>query len=369
MEPMLQWILMAAMTAVASLAVLVPLGRRPADAEGSARSIYRDQLNELELERERGLIGEREAEAARIELSRRLLRPDATRSTAEGGGRRAVIAGFIVAAILLPAIALGTYLSLGSPATPDQPLASRSTVSADADIATLIGKVEQHLRDDPGAGAGWELLGPVYLKLGRFDDAVRAYGNAIRILGSTADREALLGEALTSQAGGLVTSDAKAAFDRALRLDSKNDRAAFYEAVAVGQTGDKDAAIAAWKTLIAGAPADAPWLPVAQAELRRVENPAPGPNAADMAAAAGQSAGEQQAMIEGMVSGLAARLDGAPEDVDGWARLFRAYMVLGKPDEATAALARARTALAGKPDLLAQVEKAAADNGVGAPKP
>ncbi len=365
---MLQWILMAVMTAVASLAVLAPLGRRPADAEGSARSIYRDQLNELGREREQGLIGESEAEAARIELSRRLLKAGETPPKRERQGRAAIIAGFLVAAVLLPIGAVGVYLHLGSPAAPDQPLASRETVAADADIATLIGKVEQHLRDDPNDGAGWELLGPVYLKLGRFDDAVRAYGNALRILGSTADREALLGEALTSQAGGVVTVDAKAAFGRALALDPKNARAGFYAAVAAGQGGDRAAAIAAWTKLIGEAPADAAWLPVARAELQKIENPAPGPDAAAIADAASKPPEQQQAMIEGMVARLADRLATAPEDVEGWARLFRAYMVLGKSDEASAALARARTALAGKPDLLAGVEKAAAENGVGPAK-
>ncbi len=361
---MLQWILMAVMTAVASLAVLAPLGRRPDNAEGSARSIYRDQLDELGRERAEGLIGESEAEAARIELSRRLLKADAAPVGAAGTGRKSVIAVFLVAAVLLPAVALATYLQLGAPATPDQPLASRGSVAADADIATLIGKVEQHLATDPEDGAGWELLGPVYLKLGRFDDAVRAYGNAVRILGPTADREALLGEALTSQAGGLVTADAKAAFDRALALDPKNERAAFYEAVAAGQTGDKDVAVSAWTKLIASAPPGAPWLPVARAELAKIENPAPGPDAAAIADAATKPPEEQQAMIAGMVDRLATRLDGAPEDPEGWARLFRAYMVLGRIDEANAALARARTALAAKPDLLAKVESAAAENGV-----
>lgn len=365
MEPMLIWILMAAMTALASLAVLAPLGRRPAGAEGTASSIYRDQLDELERERERGLIGPAEAEAARIELKRRLLRSEADVAPDGGDGRRAAVIGFLVAAVVVPVVALGTYLALGSPSLPDQPLAARSDMTnADADIATLIGRVEQHLRDDPGDGSGWELLAPVYAKLGRFDEAARAYGNASRILGPTADREALLGESIMGANGGTVTAEAKAAFDRALALDPKNERAGFYRAVAVSQSGDRAAAVAAWQALIAGAAPGAPWLPAAEAELDRARNPAPGPDAADMASAAQKSPGEQQAMIEGMVSGLASRLDADPRDAEGWARLFRAYMVLGRPDDAKAALARAEAALAKEPDLLAAVRKAAADNGL-----
>jgi len=92
---------------------------------------------------------------------------------------------------------------------------------------------------------------------------------------------------------------------------------------------------------------------------------APGPTASDIAAAAQQSPAERQQMIEGMVSGLAARLDADPSDTTGWERLFRAYMVLGKPDEARAALSRARASLAEKPELLAVVEQAARDIGIG----
>jgi cytochrome c-type biogenesis protein CcmH len=46
--------------------------------------------------------------------------------------------------------------------------------------------------------------------------------------------------------------------------------------------------------------------------------------------------------IEQMVSKLAERLEQQPDDIAGWMRLVRAYTVLGKRDEALAALERAR---------------------------
>jgi len=147
--------------------------------------------------------------------------------------------------------------------------------------------------------------------------------------------------------------------------------------MSLGQAGRKDDAVAAWNALIASAPADAPWLAAAKAELAQfqptatvtpaapVSPVAPGPTAADVAAAADQSPAERQQMIEGMVAGLAGKLDADPLDTTGWERLFRAYMVLGKPDEAKAALARARAKLKERPDLLAVVEQAAHDIGIG----
>src|SRR3546814_21119289 len=60
-----------------------------------------------------------------------------------------------------------------------------------------------------------------------------------------------------------------------------------------------------------------------------------------MAAAQAMSPEERQAMIEGMVRGLAARLEKNPEDFAGWMRLGRAYLVLERPTEARDAFARA----------------------------
>lgn len=377
---MLLWIVMAVLTAAASLAVLIPLGR-PTHAganSGAARSIYRDQLDELARDRERGLIGDAEAEAARIEISRRLLNSDSNTQTAPTSSRPTYRIERLVAVVAIPLIAIGSYLYVGSPQIADQPIASREAEpSAQGNVDDLIAKVEAHLAANPEDGRGWEILSPIYMRLGRYDDAVRALGNAKRLLGSTADRESLYGEALTRASGNVVTEEARAAFDKALKFDPEDVRSRFYIAFSLGQSGHKGEAIAAWKALIASAPADAAWLSTAQAELAQLQPTAtvlpatpvapdaPGPTAADVAAAAEQTPAERQQMIEGMVSGLAARLETDPTDTTGWERLFRAYMVLGQPADAKAALLRARAALVEKPDLLAVVEQAAHDIGIG----
>ncbi|MBB3930753.1 cytochrome c-type biogenesis protein CcmH [Kaistia hirudinis] len=370
---MLLWIAMAVLTAVASLVVLAPLGRRGTSdaAADSAGSIYRDQLAELARDREAGLIAESEAEAARIEIARRLLKvTDAGADRLRDGAtlRRFAV---LVAIIGLPLIAVGTYLAIGSPNLADQPLAERRQASNDSELDGLVAKVEAHLAAEPNDGKGWEVIGPVYMRMGRFDDAARAFDNSRRLLGATPDRDALYGEALVRIHGGLVTADAEQAFASALKADPSNVRARFYIAIGLGQSGRKDEAVAAWKSLIDSAPADAPWLDSAKAELAGLEGgapmaAAPGPTANDVAAAADQTPEQRQQMIEGMVSGLAARLDASPDDPQGWARLFRAYIVLGRQADAEAALVRARGLLAGKSDVLAAVEKAAADNGISA---
>ena len=69
---MLLWLVFAVLTAGALAALLWPLAR-PARALGEGtdvRAVFRDQLDEIEAERARGVIAEAEAEAAKLELSR-----------------------------------------------------------------------------------------------------------------------------------------------------------------------------------------------------------------------------------------------------------------------------------------------------------
>ena len=360
------WIVMAVLAAATSLPLLVALYRGrdvvpPADA---AMAIYRDQLGEVEREVARGVIPAAEAVAARTEIARRLIHahdasPVAVRATARA---RTLAATAIVAA---PIAALALYLLLGSPEYSDVPLAARATDQQD--IPTLVAKVEAHLAAAPDDGKGWALIAPIYMKLGRFNDAVAAYRNAIRTLGETAEREADLGEALIGAASGTVTPGARAAFVTANQLDPTDPRPRFYLALALGDEGKTDAAIAAWQALLAGAPADAPWVPVARAQLAKLQSP--GPTADDVAAAANLHADQRVAMVEGMVATLAAKLAAAPNDADGWARLIRSYMVLNRPEDARAALASAIAAFPGDAAKRAGIEAAAKAAGLGVEAP
>jgi cytochrome c-type biogenesis protein CcmH len=365
---------MAVLAAAAALVVLVPLSRG-ARAAGAAPAvaIYRDQMHELDRDLARGVIAEGEAEAARTEIARRLLKAGETEAgeAARGSVRARKLAAAV--AIAAPLVAFAAYLGLGSPELPDQPLGARlDTPLEQADVQTLVARVETHLAAEPEDGSGWEVIAPIYLRMGRYDDAVRAYGNAIRILGSTAAREAALGDAIVRANQGLVTADARAAFERALKLDAGAVAPRFYLAVALGQDGRKEDALAAWQALLRDAPADAAWAPIARQWVTRLGGnappaaaaAAPGPSDSDVAAAEGMTPDERRTMINGMVAQLADKLAANPDDAEGWARLVRSYGVLGRGDDARAALARARTALVGKPDRLAVVEAEAHSAGI-----
>jgi cytochrome c-type biogenesis protein CcmH len=363
------WLVFALMTAAAIFAVLWPLGRvRATAAAGNDIAVYRDQLDEIARDRAAGLIGEAEAEAARVEVSRRLIAAADTvhaDPSVPGGTLRRRIAA-LAALIAVPLITAGLYLTLGSPELPGQPLASRDTTPLqDRSLDRLVANVESHLEKSPEDGRGWEVVGPVYMRMGRFDDAVKARRNSLRLNGASADREADLGESLMAEANGVVTDDAKAAFERALTHDPKHNKARFLLGVAAQQDGQPEKAASIWRAMLQDARSGSPWIGMVRQALAEVDPSsasapaasASGPTAEDVTAAGEMKVEDRNAMIRGMVERLAERLNRDGSDVEGWLRLVRAYTVLGDRDRALSALADARRALDQDADKLRRLDE------------
>jgi cytochrome c-type biogenesis protein CcmH len=374
---MLIWIVLALMTGVAVLAVLVPLSRSRGGVSAGDHdtAVYRDQLREIERDLERGVIAPAEAEAARIEVGRRLLaaadrETGAQPSRADGTRRRFAAIG---ALILVPAVALGVYLMTGSPNVPAQPLAARLEGTPDRqDIDVLLARIERRLQESPDDGHGWDIVSRVYMQQGRPREAAMAFANAIRLLGSDAERQAGLGEALLMIAGGVVTAQAKQAFEAALRHDPGLPSARYYIARAFAQQGDSQEAIRRFSALLADAPPGAPWVEIVRRDLAELGAPAPtaraaapGPTRDDLSAAAAMPPQERATMIRSMVERLAERLRDNADDPEGWIRLVRAYAVLGDTERAREALRQAKLALTNRPGADFALDRLARELGLG----
>jgi cytochrome c-type biogenesis protein CcmH len=387
---MLLWILFAVLTVVAALAVLLPLarGRRTVAVEAEHDlAVYRDQLAELERDRERGLIADREAEAARTEIARRLIRAGEAAGAEATAGRSLARPVALASMIFIPALSLGIYLALGSPDMPDQPLQARlDDSSGEHDVAAMVARVEAHLAQNPDDPQGWAVLAPIYMRLGRYGDAADAYRRILTLGEPTAETRENFGEALVADGQGLVSAEAQAAFEAAVAAEPDRLKARFYLALGLKQAGRNDAALAEYDEIIRRSPADAPWLTDVRSNRSAVlaalgrpadtpepaglppSNPpaaaAPGPSEGDVAAASDMTPEARAAMIDGMVKQLADRLAADPNDAEGWTRLIRAYVVLGRADEAKAAYEKARSTFAADPAALESIEKVARETGV-----
>ncbi len=400
---MILWIILAVMTAVAVLAVLVPLMRKGEKAEGAEASdvaVYKDQLDEIKSDFDRGLLPESEADAARAEIARRLLKAagsnDAEASSAAnsvGLLRKLTAVGAIV---FIPGISMGYYLLTGSPDLPGQPFAERAPVQSSTTVAEndatqqLIARAEAHLAENPDDIRGWEILAPVYTRLRRFSDATFALKRVMDLSGGAPKATADYGESLIIANRGDVTPEAVAVFRNLLKTNPKMPRPLHYLALADAQAGRLKQAAEKWRALLAENAQDVPWRadierlaakaelesgsvpktpvsPTVSANSGQADTPQGGqlPALSDEQMRAGNSmdADARQQMIAGMVKRLSDRLAENGGPVEDWIRLARTRQVLGQTDAAKAALATAEAAYAGEPQALAQLENARAQLG------
>jgi cytochrome c-type biogenesis protein CcmH len=379
------WVVLAGLTAIVLLVVLRPLAgaaTRDRTPEAFDAAVYRDQLNEIDSDRARGLIEEEEAETARVEIARRLLAADSNARAPERAkaGDTRTRAAMIAVGAALPLLTLSLYLTYGSPRLPDQPLAARlEDPVSNRSLEALVARVEARLRERPQEGEGWEVIAPVYLASRRYQDAADAYTQAIRLLGPSAKRLSGQGQALVLANNGVVTEEARQALERAHELDQTLIEPRILLAIAKEQDGQFAAAVADWQALLAKADEAAPWRELVKKRIAAAEahltgepvpeaaTPAPpqsGPSAADVAAAQNMSPGERQTMIEWMVQGLAARLDQDGSDLPGWLKLVRAYSVLDRKDDALKALQRAKNQFSGNAQAIEQLDRLAAELGL-----
>ncbi|CAO4157473.1 c-type cytochrome biogenesis protein CcmI [Methylorubrum extorquens] len=416
------WFILAAMTGAAVFALLWPMSRRRRqgvgpEAEGgdglaTETGFYEDQLAEIERDLGRGLIAPAEAEAARAEAARRLLRAS-REERADGSGaapiaephlrQRRAASAFALSTI--PLVALVVYGLYGSPNLPSQTDADRKATRAGAqDLMTAIGQIEARLANHPDDVRGWSVLGPVYMRLGRFDDAARAYAALVRLKGEDAQALSDWGEALVAAADGTVSPEARKVLGRALAADPKAAKPQFYLARGDEQSGDVAGAVRRLEAMAASAPADAPWLPTVRDNLARLKGETMA--APKAAGEAGREAGEGardrakdgakdgamseapvagpgsniQALppseridaIRGMVEGLERRLAKQGGSADEWLRLVRSHAVLGERDKALDALERGRKAFPDDKEAQARFDAQAHELGLagaGTPPP
>ena len=364
------------LTCLALAILLVPLLMRrhaAASRESYNLAVYRDQLAEIDRDAARGLLNAEQAEAAHAEIGRRILalQPGAAtplkaiagEETARDGGAGR---GLIVAAVCVLAVPFAAWLlyaRLGAPALPDQPFAARAAAAKAVasgvehiDLNDAVAKIAAHLKEHPEDLRGWLLLGRTELSLGRYAEVVDAYRHAADLSGHRADIMGDWGEAQVLAADGTVTPAAREAFEAALADKESAPRSRYYLALAKSQQGDTQGALQGWVDLAADAPADAEWLPLVQQHIAEAAAklgvdpaslktssgmPSQAAVAATAQATANASQEERRAMILAMVGNLAARLEKQPDDIEGWARLGRSYMVLNEPQKARDAYAHA----------------------------
>lgn len=408
---MMLWLILTILTAGAALIVAAPFLFRNANAGGTASSInvYKDQLAEVERDKAHGLIEEAEAASMRVEIERRIL----SASKAENAPAERIAPNWqyrmvtgVTAIVALASV--GLYAALGRP---DLPSAQRQALAQDSqqtaqtvgaqeagtEVDSLVKRLEKRLADNPNDADSWRVLGWSYYNTGRNKDAVAAYRRAVDLQKDNPALKALLGEAMVTESGNVVTDAALAIFEEVLAISPNDERGRFFKGVFKAQKGDNQGAIDEWLALYKVAPADAEWTSDLRSRIEETAQQAkidvsarlaeakpkpaatttanasapghpatPGPSAADVESAKQLAPEDRQAMVSGMVDRLASRLETSPKDPDGWIMLIRSRMVTKDAEKARAALEKAKTVFADEPETLQRIVQAAQAMGVAA---
>ncbi|HBS24032.1 MULTISPECIES: c-type cytochrome biogenesis protein CcmI [Thalassospira] len=413
------WIVLGALTALVAGYVLWPILRNARSASADAGddhladmdedelqrdlAVYRDQLAEIGRDIERGVLTGEQADAARTEVQRRILATDQRISTRQKSGEAATRISRLRPAVAIFTLLLfvggiGLYLDFGRPDLRDRPIASRTDeimaarqasendASRNDALNRAVQDLSNRLLENPDDLKGWELLGASLMALGRAEEAQTAFLEAVKQSGRDGDYLAMYAESVIRANNGQVNTIARGALEEAAQSGSKDPRIQYFLGLADAQNGNVAAAIDRWIVLVNGAPSDAGWLPMVLARIDeaalaqgiditgRIKITPPmasnapagprGPSREDMEAAAEMSPEERQEMILGMVSQLADKLAENPENPEGWARLIRAYMVIGQPDQAKQAYDNARQVFSDDTDLLTRFAGLADELGI-----
>ncbi len=407
---MLFWIVTVALALAIALPLALALVQGPRAARSRADydiAVYRHQLESVEADLARGVITPDAADRTRAEIARRILAAD--RGASDGSdGEAPVWLSRLTALVLAVGLVGGSvwaYGQMGAPGYGDLPRAARlaeaeqrkadrpdqaaAEMEAEpflppapdvpADHLALVEQLRAAVAEREPDEQGLSLLARNEAALGNFQAAYAAQEQLIALRGAQAVAEdyAILADMMIIAAGGYVSPEAEAALGKALARDPGNGTARYYTGLLHAQTDRPDKALDEWQSLLETSPSSAPWVP---AILSQIENVAvragerftmpspggglPGPSADDIAAAEGLAPAEQQAMIRGMVEGLAERLALEGGSAEEWARLIAAFGVLGETDRARAIWYESQLAFAGQLDALAELEAAAARAGL-----
>jgi len=354
---MMFWVFILLLSLIAMGFVCYPLLSKNVSAKSeveSEQTLYKARLSEIDKDLELGRLDEISAQAARAEEARRLIKTTENTKLTEVTSTNKVLV--IFAALSLPLLSLPFYLSVGSPQEA-MPESVAENANSGSSIEELLAVAEKRLASNPDDTNGWKVVAPVYMRMGRFSDAIKAYENVLRVEGDSPEILTKLADAHIEQNQGQINSTAQDLVSRVLAIDEENAIARFYTGIIALQSDKPDETLRIWQAMLDGAKGDEEWVPVVEgriSELRLLEKkPAlPALDQDTLEAAQGMTSEDRMAMIGQMVSNLSQKLQENPNDKQGWQRLIQSYMVLDRKDDAQSAFESAKSQFADDKSFL-----------------
>ncbi len=343
---MMFWFLLVLMVIAAMGLVCLPMLRPIVSSRGeleSEQTLYQARILEIEKDLELGRLDSVSAEAAKAEEARRLIK-----ASEKDNSKLATSANnkfIMLAAIFLPLFSIPVYYGTGTPNVDVAKQVIQQTATQSS-ITDLLEVAEKRLSQTPDDTDGWKAIAPVYVRLGRFNDAENAYQNILRVEGRTPEFIIKLADVYIEEKQGQIDERAKALINEVLAGDKNHPIARFYSGIVELQKGNQAETLRIWQDMVDTANGDENWLPIIKGRIAELQNPAETPvvpplDEETLKAAQSLSPEERSAMIAQMVLNLSQKLDEQPDNKEGWERLIRSYIMLEKPDNARDAFIKA----------------------------
>ncbi len=215
------------------------------------------RLIELQQELENEAITEDEFQRYRLEIEKATVDDLRNIETNEAESRKGNILLAIIITLSIPGFSYTFYKKLGH--DPDSFIETGFTnesVIASQNVEKMLVTVEKELQNNPEEIEVRIALAQVYIELERFSDAARVYKELYQLRPDDPDVIVNYAEALARSHGNRLTGRPIELLNEALKLDSNHGRALWLAGFAEQQAGNKDAAIAHWKHLLAGIETD-----------------------------------------------------------------------------------------------------------------
>jgi len=208
-------------------------------------SIYREELDKLEAERQSGLMDEQSYALAHAELRQRLFQ-DTNEEDDKSFSKspKITILGILIFVLILSS---GLYFVLGDATRVAQKNAEKP-VTQEA-VERMVTEFAQKMEKDPQNLKGWVMLARSYRILGRNQEAEKAYARAGDFVNSDPQLLADYADVIATNTNGDFSGKPMQLINQALKLDPNNLLALWLSGSASFSTQNYKVAVQTWEKL------------------------------------------------------------------------------------------------------------------------
>lgn len=278
-------------------------------------AVLRDQLRELDADREQGSIDAEAYIVARRELEQRVaedVHPASRVAAASAPPARwqaAVLAVLVLAGAGVLYATLGTPQALVSPGAASVAAGPALDPHTSSEAEAMVAKLAERMAREPNDPNGWALLARSYSAMGRFVAASGAYSRLVALIPDDAQILSDYADVLAMTQNQKLRGEPEKLLARALAADPKNVKALILSGDAAFERTDLASAALHWQAALANTAPGSEFAQMARDNLAHIGAPMEGAAAAQPVAAPSATAVSGRVELDPALRGQVADTD------------------------------------------------------------